>query len=151
MEEKLAKKLMGWYYGIFALAVATAGLMYYLLMKEIITTIDPLTLAGQVVQYIVIGWVILTVPGSLAYAKYVCNQIKKADENVRFARYYSVARLRILLIGIGVALGIVGFYLLQGNQSMILCGGIAAIGLIFCKPNARKIELELLDENPSNL
>ncbi len=148
MEEKVAKRLMGWYYGMLALAVAAAGLMYYLLKEGLIVTFDPLTQVGQIVQYVVIGWVIVTVPGSLAYTKYVCSKIKKADEEVRFETYYNVARLRIVLIGIGIALGIVGFYLLQGNQSMILCGGIAAIGLIFCKPNARKIELELLDENP---
>ncbi len=149
MEERLAKRLMWWYYGMLALAVIVAASMYYVLSKAIITTFDPFTVVGQTVQYIVIGYVILTVPGSLAYTKYVCSKIKKVDEEIRFARYYNAARLRIILIGIGISLGIVAFYLLQGNQSMILCGGIAAIGLIFCKPNARKIELELLDENPN--
>ncbi len=149
MEERLAKRLMWWYYGMLALAVIVAASMYYVLSKAIITTFDPFTVVGQTVQYIVIGYVILTVPGSLAYTKYVCSKIKKADEEIRFARYYNAARLRIILIGIGMSLGIVAFYLLQGNQSMILCGGIAAIGLIFCKPNARKIELELLDKNPN--
>ncbi len=148
MEEKLAKKLMWWYYGMLALSLVAAVSMYYLLKEGFVGPFDPLTLAGQVVQYVVIGWVILSVPGSLAYTKYVCNQIKKVDEEVRFARYYDVARLRIVLIGVGVALGIVAFYLLQGSHSMLFCGGIAAIGLIFCKPNARKIEIELLDENP---
>ncbi len=148
MEQKLAKRLMWWYYGMLALAVAAATSMYLLISKGIIPTFDVQTLVGQIVQYVVIGWVIATVPGSLAYTKYVCNKIKKADEDTRFARYLSVARLRIVLIGIGVALGIVAFYLLNANTSMIMCGGIAAIGLIFCKPNARKIELELLDENP---
>ncbi len=149
MEQKLAKQLMWWYYGMLALAVVAATSMYLLLSKGIISTFDAQnTLVGQIVQYVVIGWVITTVPGSLAYTKYVCNKIKKADEDTRYARYLSVARLRIVLIGIGVALGIVAFYLLQANTSMIMCGGIAAIGLIFCKPNARKIELELLDENP---
>ncbi len=149
MEEKLAKRLMWWYYSMLGLAVVAATSMYLLLSKGCITTFEAHTVVGQVIQYVVIGWVIATVPGSLAYTKYVCNKIKKADEDIRFARYYNVARLRIVLIGIGVSLGIVAFYLLQGNTSMIFCGGIAAIGLIFCKPNARKIELELLDENPT--
>ncbi len=148
MESKLAKKLMWWYYGALVLAVVVATSMYLLISRGIIPTFEAQTLVGQIVQYIVIGWVIITVPGSLAYTKYVCSKIKKADEDIRFARYYSVARLRIILIGIGIALGIIGFYLLSANQSMIMCGAIAAIGLIFCKPNARKIELELLDENP---
>ncbi len=148
MEEKLAKRLAWWYYGMLALAIVAATSMYLLISRGIIPTFEALTSVGQIVQYIVIGYVIITVPGSLAYTKYVCNKIKKADEDIRFARYYSVARLRILLIGIGVSLGIVAFYLLQGNNSMIFCGAIAAIGLIFCKPTARKIELELLDENP---
>ncbi len=148
MENKLAKRLMWWYYGALVLAVVAATSMYLLISRGIIATFDAQTTVGQIVQYVVIGWVILTVPGSLAYSKYVCNQIKKANEDIRFARYYSVARLRIILIGIGIALGIIGFYLLQANNSMLFCGGIAAIGLIFCKPNARKIELELLDENP---
>ncbi len=148
MESKLAKKLMWWYYGMLLLAIVAATSMYLLILKDIVPTFDALTSVGQTIQYIVIGYVIVTVPCSLWYTKYVCNQIKKADEDIRFERYYNVARLRILLIGIGVSLGIVAFYLLQGNTSMIFCGGIAAIGLIFCKPTARKIELELLDENP---
>ncbi len=148
MEKKLAKKLMWYYYAMLALALAAATGTYYLIRQELITTFDPLTLVGQTVQYIVIGYILITVPGSLGYGKYVCNKIKKADEEVKFARYYKMALLRILLIGLGVSFGIVAFYLLQGYQSMILCAGISAIGLIFCKPNARKIELELLDENP---
>ncbi len=147
MEDKLAKLLMKWYYAMLALAVVAAGAMYYLISNQCIPTFAPLTLVGQVIQYVVIGYVIVTVPGALAYTKYVCNKVKRADEDIRFSRYYAVARLRIVLIGIGVSLGIVAFYLLEGNQSMILCGGIAAIGLIFCKPNARKIELELLDDS----
>ncbi len=148
MEQKLSKKLIGWYYGMLVLAVIAATTMYLLISKELITPIDPLTVAGQIVQYIVIGYVIISVPGALAYGKWVCKKIIQADEDTQFRRYFQMGLLRIVLMGIGMALGIVGFYLLQANQSMILCAGISAIGLIFCKPNARKIELELLDENP---
>ncbi len=147
MEDKLAKRLMKWYYAMLAVALLAAGAMYYLISNQSVPTFAPLTFVGQVIQYVVIGYVIVTVPGALAYTKYVCNKVKRAEEDTRFSRYYTAARLRIVLIGMGVSLGIVAFYLLEGNQSMLLCGGIAAIGLIFCKPNARKIQLELLDDS----
>ncbi len=147
MEQKIAKKLMWYYYGMLALAVAVAGLMTYLGWNQSLPQIDPFATLGQVIQYVVIAIVIITVPGALWLFKRLCNTLKKeTDEDIRFERYFKGAMIRILVIGVGISLGILAYYLLGGYQSMLFCAAVSAIGLIFCKPNARNIQLDLLDE-----
>ncbi len=147
MEQKIAKKLTWYYYGMLALAVAVAGLMTYLGWNQSLPQIDPFATLGQVIQYVVIAIVIITVPGALWLFKRLCNTLKKeTDEDIRLERYFKGAMIRILVIGVGISLGILAYYLLGGYQSMLFCAAVSAIGLIFCKPNARNIQLDLLDE-----
>lgn len=146
MEEKLSKRLMWFYYVCYALAVLAATLMWFLVTKEKISALSPQSAVGNVVQYIVIAYTLISVPGGLYAFKRKCNRIKRMDDTVKYAVYYKWAVARICVIGVGITFGVVAFYLLLGYQSMLWCAAISAIGLFFCKPVPRKIQLELTDD-----
>lgn len=146
MEEKLARKLNWFYYGAYALACLSATLFWYLVTKRQMLVFDPQSLWGNVIQYVAICYVIVTVPGGLYAFKRVCERARNMEKERMFALYYKWAVIRICLIGLGITLGIVAFYLLGGYMSMIWCAAIAALGLYFCKPTPRKIQLELSTE-----
>lgn len=147
MEEKLARRLNGYYYGFFVLAVLVATLGWYLMMKKQMAGFAPLSMAGQVISYIVIFYTILSVAGGLYGFKKACDKVRTlpTDEQ-KYHAYYGWAVARLCIIGIGVSLGIAAFYLLHAYQSMIWCAAISAIGLFFCKPNPKKVYLEIFGE-----
>lgn len=146
MEEKLSKKLMWFYYACYVLAVFAATLMWFLVTKEKISAFSPQSAIGNVVQYVVIAYTLLSVPGGLYAFKLKCNRIKRMEDSVKYAVYYRWAVARICVVGVGITFGIVAFYLLAGYQSMLWCAAISAVGLFFCKPMPRKIQLELMDD-----
>ncbi|HCS87473.1 MAG TPA: hypothetical protein DIW30_03370 [Bacteroidales bacterium] len=146
MEEKLSKRLMWFYYLCYTLAVLAATLMWFLVTKEKITAFSPQSAVGNVVQYIVIVYTLVSVPGGLYGFKLKCNQIKRMEQPAKYAAYYKWAAARICVVGVGITFGVVAFYLLLGYQSMLWCAAISAVGLFFCKPVPRKIQLELTDD-----
>lgn len=144
------KKLLALYYTIYALAVATACGFWYIFVHQHTPAFLPASTAGLVIQYSVIGYVLLSVSLGLFLFKKACDKLKKeTDEAAKIDRYTKYAAIRIIVIGLGIILGIAAFYALSGYQSMIWCAAISAIGLFFCKPDQRRMELELQnDENP---
>lgn len=147
-KDTVIKHLYYAYYAMLILAIVVATLMFYLL-KHDFNAIDRQSTAGITLQYFVIFYVVLSVPGMLFWFKKECDKIKLIkDENEQYTAYQKRALLRIIIIGFGVSFGILAFYLLGGYTSMLWCAAISAIGLIFTKPNKRKMELELLNENP---
>ncbi|MCM1034610.1 MAG: hypothetical protein NC038_03155 [Paludibacter sp.] len=146
MEDKLARKLNWLYYGFYVLSCLVATLFWYLITRRQLLAIDPQSVVGNVVQYVVICYVIASVPGCLYAFKRICEKIKCLPDDVKYRAYYKWAVVRICLIGLGIVLGIVAFYILGAYQSMIWCAAIAALGLYFCKPTPRKIQLELTND-----
>jgi uncharacterized membrane protein YgaE (UPF0421/DUF939 family) len=61
---------------------------------------------------------------------------------LKLKKYRKAGLFRILVIGIGLVLGVLFFYIM-GLQSMIFSAGIAAIALFFCKPSEAKITIDL--------
>lgn len=146
MEEKLSKKLTWFYYGCYVLACLVATAMWYMVSRGYMQPIPPQSAQGNVIQYIAIIYTIVSVPGGLYAFKLICNKIKRLESSEKYATYYKWAVVRICVIGIGITLDVAAFYLLSGYKSMLWCGAISAVGLFFCKPMPRKIELELTDE-----
>ena len=52
-------------------------------------------------------------------------------------------------MGNSLVFGMAAFYLLGGFRSMLWLAAVAAIGLYFCKPTERKMQLELLPYDDS--
>ena len=151
MEKKVNRILNGFYYGFYALAVAAALLMWYLVTQCNLQTHNHLSTIGQAVQYVVIVYVIASVSGALFLFNKVLGKLKQlTDNSLKLRKYMQWAVIRIVLIGTGIILGIVAFYWLEGYKSMIWCAAVSTIGLYFCKPTLRRIELELEQDNTPN-
>ena len=147
MDKKVNITLNCFYYGFYLLIVAAAVLMWYLLVKtQQITAVDKMSGLGQAVQYIVICYAIVSVAGGLYGFKKLLGMVKqKYSGEALLINYRNLGIARICLIGIGAVLGIATFYWLGGYTSMLWCAGISVIGLYFCKPTQRKMEIELSD------
>ncbi len=141
----ITKKLMRGYYLMLAAAVLLAILMYFLVSQYPAITFHPLSAIGQAIQSIVIAYMLIAVPAALFIVTIVRkhSQKKHWEKRIFVIHYYRVAMARVILMGLGISLGIIAYYLLQGYMSMLYCAGIAAIGLIFTKPNAGKVEMEI--------
>lgn len=151
MEKEIAKKLNWFYYGSLVLAVIVAAVMLLMVKKQLLLPLDPLSAAGQAIQYVVIVYILASVPGGLYLFKRKCDKIKQLEsEEEKYAQYFKPAMYRLIVIGLGISLGIFAFYMLGGYQSMIWCAAIAAIGIYFCKPLAGKIQIDLFAKPEDN-
>jgi len=129
------------YYSVYLAAIATATSGYYILKSGF--TIDPLSATGTTLNTLLIIFIIGSVPLTLGYF----NKLTKKwalieDEIQRLENYRKAGTIRIAIIGLGLVLGVLFFYIMN-SQSMIFCAGIAAIALFFCKPTEAKISSEL--------
>ena len=143
-EQQIAKKLKWYYYGAMVLAVMAAGLCYYLFPKYGLF-VDPYQKAGMVITYVVICYMLLSVAGGLWLFNKQIKPLKKREDEKRYEDYIRYAIIRLCIIGAGLVLAIVAYYLLK-LQTMIYCAAISAVGLVFCKPQENRIQLDLLQD-----
>ena len=150
MEKNIIKSLNLYYYGVLILTLLSGSLAYFLIMKDHVVPIDPMTTLGQVLQYIVIFDALLTIPAGLYLCKRQCAKLAQlSDENAKFNGYKKAATWRILLVSNTMIWGIAAFYLMGAYQSMLWVTAVSAIGWYFTKPSERKMQLELQPENPN--
>lgn len=113
---------------------------------------DPLTQPGQSIAYVVILYVLVSIPAVLWWFKKQMKAVSQIqDETAKRQRYVSCAIIRVSVIGIGGALAIMAFYILGAYQPMMWCAGIAILAQFFCKPSDRKIYLEINDKHEEDL
>ena len=149
MEKNIIKSLNLYYYGVLILTLLSGSLAYYLIMKDIILPIDPMTTLGQVLQYIVIFDALLTIPAGLYLCKRQCVKLAQlSDDTAKLVGYKKAATLRILLVSNTMIWGIAAFYLMGAYQSMLWVTAVSAIGWYFTKPSERKMQLELQPQQP---
>lgn len=150
MEKKIIKSLNLYYYGVLILTLLSGTSAYFLIMKDLVQAIDPMSTIGQVMQYAVIVDALLTIPAGLYLCKRKCTKLAElADEEQKLVGYKRVATLRILLVSNTMVLGIAAFYLMGAYQSMLWITAVSAIGWYFTKPSERKMELELQPKDPT--
>ncbi len=144
MEKKIIKNLNWYYYGIMALTVCVAAIAYLLVVKQIVTPIDPLSKLGQVLQYIIIFDVLLTVPGGLWWHKKKCGKVAQIeDKEAQLEAYRKSAMCRILLVSNTMLWAFAAYYLMGAYMSMLWVAAISAIGWYFTKPTEKKMYFEL--------
>lgn len=140
------RKLYITYYMVFAAMAIAASSGFYILKSGI--HIDPLSEIGTIINSILIIYILGSIPLALA----IFNKMTKKwalleDENQKLLKYKHGAIYRICIIGVGLIISLVFFYIMN-SQSMIFCTGIAVIALYFSKPSEIKIINELnLEEN----
>lgn len=143
---KILTKLSAVYYAVYVAAIVAALLGFYILKHGYY--INPLSGIGVTIQSVLIILIIGSVPVALALFHRKTKkwaQIKTEEEKLQ--KYTRGAILRIAVIGTGLVLGVIFYYLMK-SQSMLFCAGISAIALFFCKPTKVKLITELkLEEN----
>ncbi len=144
--KKILRILTLVYYTNYILALLSALIGYYFLRNNI--KIDAQSEIGIIISTILIILIIGSVPLTLSiFNRYTKKIVTIEDIETRIAKYQAAGIVRIQIMGLGLVLGVLFFYLM-GSQSMLFCGGIAAIGLFFCKPTQAKISSELhIDED----
>ncbi len=148
MEKSVLRKLNFCYYTILVLALIVASLMIYLSKNAKLEYIDAFSKGGQAIQSAVIIYIIATLPIVLFWFKKQCDKLKTLDdEQLKYQTYQKNSLIRLLIVGPGLIFGILFYFLLGGHTPMIWCAAISAIGLIFCKPNAGRIRLELMPDD----
>ena len=149
MEKNIIKSLNLYYYGVLILTLLSGSLAYFLIMKDYVLPLDPMTTLGQVLQYIVIFDALLTIPAGLYLCKRQCAKLAQlSDENAKYQGYKKAATWRILLVSNPMIWGIAAFYLMGAYQSMLWVTAVSAIGWYFTKPSERKMQLELQPQQP---
>ena len=149
MEKNIIKSLNLYYYGALILTLIAGTLAYFLIMKDLVQPIDPMSRLGQVLQYVVIFDALLTIPTGLYLCKRQCAKLAQlSDENAKYNGYKKAATWRILLVSNTMIWGIAAFYLMGAYQSMLWVTAVSAIGWYFTKPSERKMQLELQPQQP---
>ena len=150
MEKNIIKSLNLYYYGVLILTLISGTLAYFLIIKDIVLPIDPMSMLGQVLQYAVIFDALLTIPGGLYLCKRQCTKLAElTDETSKLAGYKRAATLRILLVSNTMIFGIAVFYLMGAYQSMLWITAVSAIGWYFTKPSEGKLQAELQPKQPN--
>ena len=142
--ERTVKKIGQFYYYIYTATILSTVIGYLLTMNNN-SNIDPLSPLGIVLKSVVILYLLISIPLSLAgFHRMTLNWRKIEDEATKLKEYQKGAILRLTLIGIGLIGSIIVFFVLRSDISLIYCAGISAIALLFfCKPSEAKIISEL--------
>lgn len=146
--KKTLKLLRLTYYSVYLTAIIAAFSGYTILKNGL--TIDPKSDTGVTLQSILIIFIIGSIPLTLATFNRMTKkwaELNNIDEKI--IKYRRAGIIRIIIIGLGLILGVVFFYVMQ-SQSMIFIAGIAAVALFFCKPSENKIIIDLKLEESEN-
>jgi len=139
----LQKKLSIFYYSVFVLAVLFAVVGYFFNKNGLIVADRSVV---DIFKLIIIVYMLTIIPLSL---KVFSTKVKKIaqieNENEKFAKYLSIAKIRIALLSIIFLFGIIAFYIIN-VKDYIYIAGIGAIVLIFCLPTKNRIENDLFIE-----
>ena len=149
MEKNIIKSLNLYYYGVLIMTLISGSLAYFLIIKDLVQPIVPMSVLGQVLQYSVIFDALLTIPAGLYLCKRQCSKLAElTDETLKLAGYKRAATWRILLVSNTMVFGIAAFYLMGAYQSMLWITAVSAIGWYFTKPSEGKLQAELQPKQP---
>lgn len=149
MEKNIIKSLNLYYYGVLIMTLISGSLAYFLIIKDLVQPIVPMSVLGQVLQYAVIFDALLTIPAGLYLCKRQCSKLAElTDETLKLAGYKRAATWRILLVSNTMVFGIAAFYLMGAYQSMLWITAVSAIGWYFTKPSEGKLQAELQPKQP---
>ncbi|MBR1631485.1 MAG: hypothetical protein IJ680_06470 [Paludibacteraceae bacterium] len=152
MKKILQRLNIAYYTALFGSVIF--ALIGYWLAKKAGIHYDALTQPGITISYVTILYIILSIPGALAWFHQQTKKMKQQPNTYeKLQKYIRISYIRLLLIAIGLWGGIVVFYLLD-STSVLWCAAMAAIAIVFCKPAEQKIQDEIeqpeQSEQPEN-
>ena len=105
--------------------------------------IEPESPIATTIYSIIIIYVLASVPFALWYFNRKIKAITSLPNNGGRESYYvRYGIMRLVLIGVGLVLSVFAYFLLR-QTSLMWLAGMAAIALIFCRPNGARIESEI--------
>lgn len=145
--EKIVKKI-NLAYSLIYTATILATIIGYMLTSTSESTIpSPKSELSISLSTLVIAYILISIPAALAiFHRNTKKWAAIEDRFTKINKYVAGAKLRLLVVGLGLVMSVVIFYILR-TPSMIFCAGIAAVALLFCRPSENKIISDLkLDE-----
>jgi hypothetical protein len=145
--EKIVKKI-NLAYSLIYTATILATIIGYMLTSTSESTIpSPKSELSISLSTLVIAYILISIPAALAiFHRNTKKWAAIEDRFTKINKYVTGAKLRLLVVGLGLVMSVVIFYILR-TPSMIFCAGIAAVALLFCRPSENKIISDLkLDE-----
>ena len=140
--ERIVKKINLAYYLIYALTILST-IIGYIVTQSRETAVDVKSPLSITLSSIVILYIIISIPAALyLFHKSTKKWIEIEDNFQKLEKYTTGATWRIIIVGFGLVLSVVVFYIIR-TESMIFCAAISAIALIFCKPTENKMKSEL--------
>lgn len=143
---RIVRQINQAYYLVYTSTILSTIIGYYMTMNREAAP-DVKSELSITLSSIIIMYMLISIPGALALFH---RNLKKwreiEDEFLKTKQYIAGAKLRLLVVGLGLVASIIGHFILfagTSNMSMIACAGIAAIALFFCKPSATKVASEL--------
>jgi len=146
--KKTLQNITKFYYYIYSATILTTGLGYMINLSRT-GSFDPADPINITLSSLVIIYLLASIPFTLGYFYKMTKKWSLIEDDIiKFQKYENGAKLRLLIIGIGLISSIIVFFILRSNISLIYCAGISAIALLFCKPSESKMisDLDLAEE-----
>jgi hypothetical protein len=145
--EKIVKRINLAYSLIYTATILATIIGYVLTSTGESTIPSPKSELSISLSTLVIAYILISIPAALAiFHRNTKKWAAIEDRFTKINKYVAGAKLRLLVVGLGLVMSVVIFYILR-TPSMIFCAGIAAVALLFCRPSESRIISDLkLDE-----
>jgi len=150
--EKIVKRI-NLAYSLIYTATILATFAGYIITQTTESTIpSPKSELSISLSTLVIAYILISIPAALAiFHRNTKKWAAIEDRFTKINKYVAGAKLRLLVVGLGLVMSVVVFYILR-TPSMIFCALIAAVALLFCRPSENRIisDLKLEEEEENN-
>jgi len=139
MTDRILRFSQRGYYLSFLLIIVAAFAGYF---SSRLIHLDKSSESGIAVQSLVFLLLLGSLPGILWWYHRTVKGIGGYREDEKENRYKRLVAFRLFVVDFNIVLNILLFFL-YADKSFFMCAAIAAIVLLFCRPNEHNIESEL--------
>ncbi|MBP1639452.1 MAG: hypothetical protein H6Q17_1035 [Bacteroidetes bacterium] len=139
MIERVIRFSQWGYYLSFLLVVVAAFAGYF---SSRFIHLDKSSESGIAFQSFVFLLMLGSLPGILWWFHRKAKEMRDCRDDEKESRYKRLVVLRLFVVDFNMALNILLFFLFA-DKSFFMCAAIAAIVLLFCRPNQQNIETDL--------
>jgi hypothetical protein len=139
MTERVLRFSQRGYYLSFLMAVVAVIAGYF---AARFVHFDKSSESGIALQSLVFILLLSTLPGILWWFHRLVERLKAKPDAEKERTYKQMIAIRLLVVDFNIVLNILLFFLFS-DKSFFMCTAIAAIILLFCRPNKQNIESDL--------
>lgn len=138
------------YYSFYLFTVAMIAIMMYMWQDMsyykgyVPALFQPRETSGMILQYILIGITLGGVVGGLYYGRRKASALSEEEDEVeKYRGYTKMATIRMIMVGSGMVLCTLGYFLLNRYDPMMWLAAISMVAFVFCRPSEDKADAEL--------